>query len=237
MHAHKKPPGRQSRGGYNQNRRQAGTRPSERRPISKKRPTNKNNQVIKKQSTYKKNQAIKKRLNHKNSQSIKNQPNYKNIRTNANNRRRIAKNTRIKPEEKIKYVQDVPHKKVPFPIYFFTFFAFILGIITLTAGANVTLQRVQNSELESELTSLLNLNSSLTLELSGDLDMIEIEYRARTNLNMSEPLPHQIILIELAREVTPDVDFTLPPQYESRFFENVSGFFSRFWNFITGDIQ
>ncbi|MCL2610360.1 MAG: hypothetical protein FWE02_01650 [Defluviitaleaceae bacterium] len=228
MHVHKTPPNlnrrqpnkgriakqtprRPTSRGNNQNRRLSGTRTSDRRPIQKKQPNRKNQQ--------------------QHSVSIKHSA---HLKSQNHQRLKIKPNQKIK-QPRIKYVQDAPRKRVSFTVYFLSFFGFFLGLLTLTAGANVTLQRVTNSNLESELTALLNLNSSLTLELSGDLDMLEIEYLARNLLNMSEPPPHQIRYIRLPVEVMPTVDFTVLPEYESNFFGGVTGFLSQFWNFITGD--
>ena len=136
---------------------------------------------------------------------------------------------------KIKYVKDVEVRRIPFIVYILAFLGFLLGVVTLISGANVTIQRTYNSALEGDLISIVNLNNNLNTILSGELDIGYIEYLARTNLNMIDPAPHQIRHIEIQERITPVVDFTQPPLYEESFVEGITGFLNRFWNFIAGN--
>lgn len=161
---------------------------------------------------------------------------------NINRRRPKPKTRPSKPSRsrkvkrpKIKYVKDVKIRKIPFIVYLLAFFGFLLGIVTLIAGANVTLQRVLNSSLEADLISIVNLNNNLTIQLSGDHDIGYIEYLARTRLNMIDPAPHQIRHIEVKAPITPIVDLTRQPLYDEGIIYEVTGFLNRFWNFITGN--
>ncbi|MCL1924608.1 MAG: hypothetical protein FWF50_03385 [Defluviitaleaceae bacterium] len=161
--------------------------------------------------------------------------NLNNNNYSRNKKASQSSNLNKAKKPQIKYVQDVSRKKIPFSVYILTFLGFALGVVTLISGANVTLQRIQNTQLETQLADILNTNNALLIELSGDLDMLDIDYLARTSLNMAEPLLHQIEHIVLPPVRTPEIDFTLLPQYEPHFFDGFASFAARFLVFLIGD--
>jgi len=111
---------------------------------------------------------------------------------------------------------------------------FVCVMAVSVSFANVTTQRSQNQALHAELIRLENINSSLELQISDARNLDEVEYIARTRLNMSEPVPGQITVVNLIPKEQIVHDFTVMPEYELAFNEQVSRFFERLRVFFVG---
>ena len=142
-------------------------------------------------------------------------------------------NKQAKQKKAVVFEKIEGAKNQPIGVYVIivsVFFA-ILGYIV--AGANVTLQRNYNTQLRNQLRDIEIHNSQITNQIAQARNLEEVEYIARNNLNMSEPLPHQIVAVNIIdrRELT--VDFTSPPEYELTLAETVANFFQYMFAFFT----
>lgn len=103
-----------------------------------------------------------------------------------------------KKKQKIKYVySDVPGVKVSISIYLTIVLIFLCALATSISFANVSLQRNYNQHLFSQLREMERLTVDLGMQVLEARNLEEIEYLARTRLQMSEPNPHQIIHISV----------------------------------------
>lgn len=118
-------------------------------------------------------------------------------------------------------------------IYISIFFIFVLGLGMAAANANVTLQRSTNTALLAQLRDLEVQNTQIEADIVETRNLEEVEHIARTRLGMSQPLPHQIVQVDIMPEAEQmAVDLTAPPVYEKTLAERTSEFFSNIVEFF-----
>ncbi|MCL1995417.1 MAG: DUF515 domain-containing protein [Defluviitaleaceae bacterium] len=140
----------------------------------------------------------------------------------------------LKRASKIRFVKVLGAKNQSLSVYFAIVAIFFVGLGAVVAGSNVTIQRNTNNAIRNQLQAIELSNSQLANQIAQARDIEEIEYLARNDLGMSEPLAHNIIVINIASERELVYDFTLPPQYDPTYGERLVDFFNNMVNFFIG---
>ena len=144
-------------------------------------------------------------------------------------RKRVSKRT-----SKVRFVKALGAKNQSFSVYFAIILIFFMGLGAVVAGSNVTIQRNANNAIRNQLREMEMFNSQLVNQIAQARNPEEIEYLARNELGMSEPLAHNIIAVNLAPQRELIYDFTLPPQYELTYSERFIGFLNSMVSFFVG---
>lgn len=140
-----------------------------------------------------------------------------------------------KRKPKVLFVKAVSAKNQSFSVYIAIILLFLMGLGVVIAGSNVTLQRNINNSYRNQLSALETSNIRLYNQINQARNLEDIEYMARNNLNMSEPLSHQITAINVIEQRELVHDFNRPPIYTLTFRERVEGFFTNMFSFFTGE--
>lgn len=139
---------------------------------------------------------------------------------------------RVKTTTRTRIQKGMARRKIGAKIYLVIFLGFLLVMGMVVGNANVTLQRNTNVALMSVLREIELQNGHIYAEIIEARNLDEIEYIARHVLGMSEPLPHQIISIDVMAPRENIHDFTVMVPYELTLVEEVSQWFEQMMDFL-----
>ena len=133
----------------------------------------------------------------------------------------------------IVFVKALGAKNQSVAVYTAIVVTFFVSLGYIVAGANVTIQRNTNNQLRNQLRSIEIHNGQIANQIAQARNIEEVEYIARNSLNMSEPMPHQIVAVNIIESRELVVDFTQPHEYEPTFSESAVEFLQRMFVFFT----
>lgn len=159
---------------------------------------------------------------------------YVHYPQNEQNMRR-KKRVRKRIKRQVTFVKALGAKNQPITVYMSILIVFLMGLGLVVSGSNVTIQRNINARLSNDLRSLEMSNTQIFNQILQSRNIEEIEYLARNNLGMSEPMPHQVVMVPIIEERPLVQDFTKPYEYELTLSEQTTEFFRYMFAFFTGD--
>ncbi|MCL1935442.1 MAG: cell division protein FtsL [Defluviitaleaceae bacterium] len=107
---------------------------------------------------------------------------------------------RVVKKREVVFVKSSKIKNLNFSLYIFLCITFLFIFFVVLTFANLTLQRTENNSLLNTLIQIENENERLERYIFNSRNLEEIEYLAKTRLNMSRPNQSQIIFIDLIEQ-------------------------------------